>query len=38
MSRILLKNATAIATMDDARRELADADVLVEGAVITEVG
>ena len=38
MSRILLKNATAIATMDDERRELANADLLVEGRVIAEVG
>lgn len=38
MSRLVLRNATRLVTMDDARRELADADVLVEDGVIQAVG
>ncbi|HET8657738.1 MAG TPA: amidohydrolase family protein [Micromonosporaceae bacterium] len=36
--RILLQRLSHIATFDDARRELTDADILVEDACITEVG
>lgn len=35
---ILLKNATVLATMDDARREIADGAVLVRGPEIIAVG
>ncbi|MEE8409514.1 MAG: 8-oxoguanine deaminase [Myxococcota bacterium] len=38
MSRILLRNALAIATMDGERRVLRDADILVDGPAIAEVG
>lgn len=36
--RTLVKNAARVATMDDARRELADCDVLVEDGAIVAVG
>ncbi len=35
---LLLANATVVATMDDARREFADAGVFVRGGVIEAVG
>lgn len=35
---ILIKGAVAVVTMDDDRRELAGADVLIRGGVIAEVG
>lgn len=35
---LLLKNALVLATMDDARREIADGAVLVRGAAIVAVG
>jgi cytosine/adenosine deaminase-related metal-dependent hydrolase len=38
MTDILIKGALAVLTMDDARRELAGADVLVRGGVIAEIG
>jgi cytosine/adenosine deaminase-related metal-dependent hydrolase len=38
MSRLILRNATRVVTMDDDRRELADADVLVEDGAIRAVG
>jgi cytosine/adenosine deaminase-related metal-dependent hydrolase len=38
MSEILIKNACVVVTMDGARRELAGADVLVQGGVIAAVG
>ncbi len=36
--RVLLRNATVLATMDDARREIADGAVRVAGNVIEAVG
>jgi cytosine/adenosine deaminase-related metal-dependent hydrolase len=36
--RVLLKNALVVATMDDARREIADGAVLVRGNVIEAIG
>ncbi len=36
--RRLLRGAKTIVTMDDARRELAGADILIDGGVISEVG
>ncbi len=38
MPDFLIKGAVAILTMDDARRELAGADVLLQGGVIAAVG
>jgi cytosine/adenosine deaminase-related metal-dependent hydrolase len=38
MSRLLLKRARLMLTMDDAQRELADCDLLVEGGVIRAIG
>ena len=38
MPDILIKGAIAVLTMDDARRELAGADVLVRDGVIAQVG
>lgn len=38
MPDVLIKGALAVVTMDDARRELAGADVLVRGGVIAQVG
>ena len=35
---LLLRNATLVATMDDARREIADGGVLIRGHVIEAVG
>ncbi len=35
---LLIKNALRVATMDDARAELSDADVLIRGRVIVSVG
>ena len=38
MREILIRNAEAIVTMDDARQELVSADILVRGGVIAAVG
>ena len=38
MSRLILRNATRVVTMDAERRELAGADVLVEDGTIRAVG
>lgn len=38
MSDVLIKGALAVLTMDDTRRELAGADVLIRGGVIGEIG
>jgi cytosine/adenosine deaminase-related metal-dependent hydrolase len=38
MPDILIKGAVAVLTMDDTRRELAGADVLIHDGVITDVG
>jgi cytosine/adenosine deaminase-related metal-dependent hydrolase len=38
MTRLILRNATRVVTMDDDRRELADADVLIEDGAIRAVG
>lgn len=38
MSEILIKNADVIVTMDDTRRELAGADLLIRGGVIAALG
>ncbi|MEO7403502.1 MAG: 8-oxoguanine deaminase [Burkholderiales bacterium] len=38
MKTLLLKNALVVATMDDARREIADAGVFIRGNVIEAVG
>ncbi|MEP3330135.1 8-oxoguanine deaminase [Sedimentitalea sp.] len=38
MSEILIKNADTVLTMDDARRELAGADILIRDGVIAEIG
>jgi len=38
MGDILLKNAQVVVTMDDARRELANTDVLICGGVIAAIG
>jgi cytosine/adenosine deaminase-related metal-dependent hydrolase len=38
MPDVLIKGAVAVLTMDDARRELAGADVLIRGGVIADVG
>ena len=38
MSDILIKGADTVVTMDDARRELAGADVLIRDGVIAGVG
>lgn len=38
MTDILIQNADAIVTMDDARRELAGADILIRDGIIAEVG
>lgn len=38
MPETLLKNADAIVTMDDSRRELTGADILIRDGVIAEVG
>jgi 8-oxoguanine deaminase len=35
---LLLKNADVVATMDDARRELRNANILIEGNVIKSIG
>ena len=37
MPRLILRNALRIVTMDDTRRELSDADILVEDGVIRSV-
>ncbi|EPX81181.1 8-oxoguanine deaminase [Litoreibacter arenae] len=37
MSELLVENAHTVLTMDDTRRELRDADVLIRGGVIVEV-
>ncbi len=38
MSRLIVRNAARIVTMDDARTEIADGDILVEGGVIRRSG
>lgn len=38
MLETLIRNADIIVTMDDARRELAGADLRISGGVITEIG
>ena len=38
MARLIVRNAARVVTMDGERRELADADVLVEDGVIRAVG
>jgi cytosine/adenosine deaminase-related metal-dependent hydrolase len=38
MSEILIRNALAVATMDDVRTELAGGDVLIRGGTIAAVG
>jgi cytosine/adenosine deaminase-related metal-dependent hydrolase len=38
MTEILIRNADAIVTMDDARRELQGADLRLRGGVICEIG
>ena len=38
MSEILIRNASTILTMDDERRELVDADLLIRDGVIAEIG
>jgi cytosine/adenosine deaminase-related metal-dependent hydrolase len=38
MTKQLIKNADTIVTMDDARRELKGADILIDGGVIVAVG
>ncbi|MCV3272988.1 8-oxoguanine deaminase [Roseobacter sinensis] len=38
MSALLLRNADHLVTMDDERRELRGADVLIDGGVIREIG
>ena len=38
MAEILIKNADAIVTMDDHRRELAGADIRIRDGVIAEIG
>lgn len=38
MPDVLIKDALAVLTMDDARRELAGADVLLRGGVIVDIG
>jgi cytosine/adenosine deaminase-related metal-dependent hydrolase len=38
MLETLIRNADVIVTMDDARRELAGADLRISGGVITEIG
>lgn len=38
MAQLLIKNARVVATMDDARREIPDCDVLIEGPAIAQVG
>lgn len=38
MNRWLIRNASVLVTMDDDRRELADADLRIADGVITEIG
>ena len=38
MTEVLIQNADTILTMDDARRELSGADVLIRAGQIVEVG
>ena len=38
MGKLLIKNATLVATMDDRGREIADCDVLIDGSAIVKVG
>jgi cytosine/adenosine deaminase-related metal-dependent hydrolase len=38
MSTLLIKNADVLVTMDDQRREISHADLLVTGGVVTEIG
>lgn len=38
MNRTLIKNADAIVTMDDQRRELAGADILISDGMIAQIG
>ncbi len=38
MSDVLIRNADTVITMDDARRELAGADIRLRGGVVVEIG
>jgi 8-oxoguanine deaminase len=38
MTRLLVRNALLVATMDDGRREIPDCDVLIDGPVVADVG
>ena len=38
MTKILIKNADVILTMDDTRRELHGADILINDGIIAEIG
>ena len=38
MSETLIRNADTVLTMDDTRRELARADILIRNGVIAEIG
>ena len=38
MSKLMIKNASLLATMDDAGRELADCDLLIDGPAIAKLG
>ena len=38
MTEIIIKNADSVVTMDDQRRELAGADILIRDGVIAEIG
>ncbi|PWR02316.1 8-oxoguanine deaminase [Meridianimarinicoccus roseus] len=38
MARLLVRNADVLVTMDDARREIAGADLLCEDGIITAIG
>ena len=38
MPNVLIKNAQIVVTMDDARRELEGADILIRGGIIAEIG
>jgi len=38
MSEVLIKNADVVVTMDDARRELAGADIRLKDGVVAEIG
>ena len=38
MTKLLIKNALLVATMDDEGREIADCDILIENGIIAAVG